>query len=185
MRTTFCNSCGTILLVAIIIFSCENNDNKDITYPAKSKFGMNLLSDSVSEILNYIPDSFMYPYPDYSLTAILESESSLKVIISKEGDCSVIPKYGCTFWLIGTRFPYHSKFWSASTYNEYNGNCTMPNGHVQVFTAKPDCENDLIIRFAPVQDLNCSIKVEIFENGSLEPTRTKHLKYVPYPFTQK
>ncbi len=104
MRTTFCNSFGTILLVAIVIISCENNNNKDITYPVKSKFGMNLLSDSVSEILNYIPDSFMYPYPDYSLTAVLESESSLKVILSKEGDCSVIPKYGCTFSL-WTRFP--------------------------------------------------------------------------------
>ncbi len=131
----------------------------------ETEYGLNILNDSVT----FINANSSKQY--YALTAILEAESSLKVIIGMEGTCNISGGNPCSvYWFVWDYFPIQTINWEATEYRIVGDNCSIPGGHVQVYTAKPGAECNLRIEFAPVQ-FTCTLKRRFMKTIPMNPQR--------------
>jgi len=165
-----------ITLSILCLCSCEKFKKDNISYPKETEYGINILNDSVNEMNIINPDNNK-TLPNYAISAILEKKSSIKVIISYEGDFTIWNGFGCTYWWIKNTFPIEVKNWKATEYADVGTtSCDVPSGHIQTLTNTSTGECNLRIQFAPITDLTKKIKIEIFENGDSTPTKTKYIK---------
>lgn len=166
-----------ILILAVMsLISCHKAKRDEISYPVKNVYGINILSDSLTEMVLYNPKFPGNSFPRYSLSASLEEYSALKVVITPDGDCNVYSGWGCLFWGIWDSFPVNPQNWTATEYNSFGSiHCEVPSGQIQTFTGKANSECNLRIQFNPVTNLACRMKIEIFENNSVSPTKIKYI----------
>lgn len=149
-----------------------------IQYPYSTDYGVNLLNDSVNQVETYNPYNYHYPINTYSLTAILKQGHTLKVVLSVENPCSISNGFGVTFWNPTESAPYVTKNWSYSFYGPINGG-NPPPIHAQTFTSI--LSNDLCntkLFFYPINEASCSYRIDIYENNSVLPTKTKYISVI-------
>ncbi len=127
------------------------NENTDfeltylIKYPEFSEYGENILFPDLDTV---------YTNGNYSLAAELPTGTEVKIILS-----------GNIWWY--QALPHGPVNWTISDYDEVNRS--------QVFKSTESGKNcDLIISFTDVT-LQDKIKVEYYENASVEPTHTKEI----------
>lgn len=149
-----------------------------IEYPYSTDYGLNLLNDSVSQVETYNPNNYNYPNNTYSLTAILKQGHTLKVVLSEENPCSIFSGFGVTYWTPTESAPFVTKNWSYTYYGPINGG-NPPPLHAQTFTSI--LSNDLCntkLFFHPINEASCSYRIDIYENNSVVPTKTKYISVI-------
>ena len=137
------------ILAAIVSFSimgCAPDDNtegpEDITYADSGAYGANLL-----DIYN---DSLTGN--DFSFSAKIPDEGTLKIILQKSGSGSWLPVNGTNV------------YWDISAYNSSTGS--------QTFTASGDeLSTDLNIEIYPGK-----YTIFYYENGDTNPTREREIE---------
>lgn len=149
--------------------------NNNIEYPYSSDFGLNMLNDSVNQILIYNPGTHNSPINSYSFTAKLKKGHALKVVFSKENPCKIYGGYGLTYYFLDEIAPYTTQNFSYSYYGQLNG--IPPVSHTQTFTSLESNKTcNVRLRFVPTSQPTCSFKIEIYENNSVTPTKIKHIQ---------
>jgi hypothetical protein len=157
------------------IDSTTYNFNNYIEYPYLTEYGINLLNDSVTQIISINPDIGNDIGIYYSLTANLKQGHSLKIVLSMEDPCGIPPGWGVTYWWIDEIAPYTTKNWVYTYYGPNIGG-DFPTEHSQIFTSILSNEIcNVRIRFAPTVEPSCSLRVDVYENSSIVPTKTKYI----------
>jgi hypothetical protein len=136
-----------IFLSLLILVMLTACDRKTISYPDQGHYGVNVLNTGTSTV--YDPSA-------YSLHALLGKKSSLRVVMT---NTTVPMSDALWFYSLGS-----DENLIVSVYDDVSG--------VQTFeSVEGASEIDLSMSFGGTG----SAKIELYENGAAEPTRTKNI----------